>query len=324
MDNTYLLDLMICLISGLRGNERLELVKKFDREEDFLPLSKKDIENFIGRSLKGRNWTMSQIRSMAEKDLAAVQRTGIRLVSWRENTYPPLLREIFDPPALLFCRGALPNPEKPLIAVVGTRKPTSAAGARAFALGRELGEAGIPVVSGLALGIDSMAHRGNLEGKAPTIAVLGSGPDMIYPSSNRPLARRILENGGLILSEYPPGTRPYKSNFPARNRIISGLSRGTVVVEAPLHSGALITARFALDQNRDLWVENTGVTSPRGGGTASLAGEGAAVISSARDILLDWNITSDKDSEQAEKRELFQNNGVGLASSMAASLNIKL
>ena len=323
---------MICRIPGLKGEERIELEKKFDSEADFSLLSKKDIESILGRAQRGRSWTMAQIRRAAEKDAAALKIGGIHRVSWRERAYPPLLREIYDPPAVLFYRGALPDPEKPLVAVVGTRKPSSGGAARAFTLGRELGEAGIPVVSGLALGIDAMAHRGNIEGGCPTLAVLGSGPDQLYPSSNRSLARRILETGGVILSEYPPGTEPKKWNFPARNRIISGMARGTVIVEAPQRSGALITARFALEQNRDLWVDRAGVSSPRSEGTARLAEEGAAVLDSAGDILAEWNIAfpgnrgNGKGKQTGAARHAAQDDvgGEGLASSLAEYLNIKL
>lgn len=318
MDN-YLLDLMICRIPGLKGDERIKLVKKFDSLEDFCLLSKSDLENTVERLFKDSSWSMADIRLMAEKDAVQAKKAGIRMVSWRDAEYPPLLREIFDPPALLFYRGALPDPEKATVAIVGTRKPTPRAAERAFSLGQEFGEAGIPVVSGLALGIDAMAHRGNIQGRGATVAVLGSGADMVYPSSNRDLARRILESGGAIISEYPPGTRPLKGHFPARNRIISGLSRGTVIVEAPEKSGALITAQFALDEDRDLWIDTFGVSSPRGAGTARLAGEGAKVISSARDILVEWNIAVPEKREDA-----VQSNGGGLASSMAEYLNINL
>jgi len=319
MDN-YLSDLMICRIPGLKGDERVKLIKKYDRVEELLPLSKKDIENDIGRTLGPSTWNMTDAKAEAEKDAEQAARTGMRLVSWREKAYPPLLREIFDPPALLFCRGALSDPEKPMAAVVGTRKPSPQGAERAFTLGRELGEAGIPVVSGLALGIDAMAHRGNIEGKAATVAVLGSGVDMVFPSSNRDLARRILETGGLIVSEYPPGTGPDKWHFPARNRIISALARGAVIVEAPEKSGALITAQFALDQGRDLWVDGYGVKSPLGAGTARLAEEGAGVINSAADILAEWNIRDiRKVPSQGE-----QSHGPGLASSMAEYLDINL
>jgi DNA processing protein len=212
----------------------------------------------------------------------------------------------------------------PLVAVVGTRKPSAQASAQAFEIARGLGYNGISVVSGLAIGIDSMAHRGNIEGGAPTIAVLGSGLDEVYPSSNRQLARRVLETGGVLLSEYLPGTGPRKWNFPARNRIISGLSRGVVIVEAPQKSGALITARFSLEQNRELWVASAGVKE--GGvadrrGTVKLASEGAQIIFSASDILSAWNI-----AERVPEREPIsqEKEGAGLALSLADELGITL
>jgi DNA processing protein len=325
-----LLDLTICRIPALKSKERADLAKKFDREDDFSVLSKKDIENLLGRILKGPSWTVEQFRVQAEKDAAQAQKLGIKRVYWREETYPPLLREIPDPPVVLFYRGSLPGAGKPLVAVVGTRKPSSQARVRAFELGRELGKAGFPVVSGLALGIDAMAHRGNIEGGASTVAVLGSSPDNVYPPSNRELARRILETGGLILSEYPPGTGPRKWNFPERNRIISGMSRGTVVVEAPEKSGALITANFALDQNRDLWMDVTGLNSERGGGMTKFVEDGAMRLSSVHDILVEWNIGEIpavcpggvKDNRKSSMKT--QNDGAGLAASLAEDLDIKL
>ena len=321
-----LLDLMICRVPGLRREDRIELEKKIDKEGDFSVLSTKDLEKLLGKVLAGPSWKMEQVRAMAEKDAAIAQKLGIRMVSWRENAYPPLLREIYDPPVVLFYRGSLPDPGKPLVAVVGTRKPSSQAAKRAFVLGRELGEAGIPVVSGLALGIDAMAHRGNIEGRAPTVAVLGSGPDMVYPASNRGLARRILETGGVILSEYPPGTEPRKWNFPERNRIISAFARGTVVVEAPVRSGALITAQFAVDQDRDLWVDKASLSSERGGGAVRFVEDGAMVITSAADILAELKlaVASKDKSCRDKKKNTRQGEGADLASSMAEFLDIKL
>jgi len=322
MDN--LLDLMICRIPALKANERVELIKKFDKEDDFSVLSINDIENLIGRLLKGARWKMPAIRAMAEKDADRARKLGIRIVSWREKSYPPLCREIYDPPALLFYRGVLPDPVKPMAAVVGTRNPSSQGANRAFEIGRELGKAGIPVVSGLALGIDSMAHRGNVEALSPTAAVLGSSPDMVYPASNRLLARRILDTGGVILSEYPPGTGPRRWNFPERNRIISALARGTIIVEAPEKSGALITARFAVDQGRDLWVDKAGISSKRSAGTARLAEEGALIFSSVKDILAEWRLEVDPDQRAKKDRIAGQGEAAGLVSSMAAYLDIKL
>ena len=215
---------------------------------------------------------------------------GICRIDRDSPRFPPLLREIFDPPEYIYCRGRLPNPEKSAVALVGTRRPSAAASRQAYALGREFARAGIAVISGLALGIDALAHRGALEGGGYTAAVLGSSVDEVYPASNRDLARRILKAGGALISEYDPGTAPKKWYYPQRNRIISGLARGTVIVEAPLKSGALYTGRFALEQGRDLFVARAGVDSPLGKGSQNLAKDGCPVISGALEVLKEWGM----------------------------------
>jgi DNA processing protein len=308
MDNRGLLDLVISRIPGLSTRDKLLLSRKFDQEEKLYILSRGDLEELLGRVFRpGESFSWERIRILAEQDAVSARNRGIFWVSAAESRYPPQLRESWDPPALLDCMGELPDPEKPLAAVVGTRRPSGAAAAQAYSIGRELASGGVSVVSGLALGIDAMAHRGNLEGGGRTVAVLGSGIDCVYPSSNRPLARRILENDGLLLSEYPPGTEPFKWNFPARNRIIAALARGTVVVEAPAKSGALITARLALEQDRDLWVASAGAVSPLGEGTARLVEDGAPVIRSGFDVLEEWGI------QGGEERELVTNSVTALA-----------
>ena len=311
---------MILHIPGLKSRDRSLLCGKFENEGDLAGLAKNDIEEILGHGIP--SWDHDKIRSRAEKDHAEAKLRGIKMVSLLDTEYPPLVREIYDPPALLFYRGVLPNPAQPLVAVVGTRRPSSAAAAAAFELGRDLGRAGLPVVSGLALGIDALAHRGNVEAGAPAVAVLGSGLDQVYPPSNRGLARRIIEGGGVLFSEYTPGTGPMKWNFPARNRIISALARGTIIVEAPEKSGALITAGFVLEQGRDLWVSSKGISS-RGQGTAKLAADGARVINSAADILSEWGIA---ETNRRETPQIMDQNGTGkvLASSLAKSLKIEL
>jgi DNA processing protein len=314
-----LLDFIISRIPGLTPRERLKLTEKFHSEAEFRKSSKVDIEMCIRRPLK-RNWTVETVCALAEGDFKIAVQRGIHWTSWTDGDYPPLLREIFDPPQLLYYRGKLPDPEKPLMAMVGTRHPSAGAQAQAFEIARELGRAGVAVVSGLALGIDAASHRGNLEGLSPTVAVLGCGADMVYPSGNRPLARRILEGGGALISEYPPGTEPFKWNFPARNRIISALARGVLVVEAPEHSGALITAGFALDQGRDLWAASAGIASgPSGAGTRKLAEEGARVVHNAAEILSEWKI--EKAGGRGE--EVMLPPGQALARSLAKQLNIE-
>jgi DNA processing protein len=313
------LDLIIRQIPGYSGPCRLRLCKEFNREEQITRLSGEDIIRILGRPRREFPWTMDALRIQAEKDDRAARQRGIQWVSYAESAYPPLLRELYDPPAVLFYRGALPDPERPLAAVVGTRRPSGYAAAQAFDIARTLGREGVPVVSGLALGIDAMAHRGNLAGGGKTIAVLGSGPDMVFPATNRGIARAVLESGGALVSEYPPGTAPAKWRFPARNRIISALARGVLVVEAPASSGALITARFALEQGRDLWVASTGVASSRGEGCRALAEDGARVIGGAEEILAEWGIEI-----SGENMDSIFSGGSALASSLARSLNIRL
>ncbi|MDR3146303.1 MAG: DNA-processing protein DprA [Treponema sp.] len=319
MDDRGLLDLIIGRFPGISPRDRIRLCASFDREADFTLLSRGDIEDILKKRLDGRFGTMAELQARAEGDATAARLRGIAYVSYVQEGYPPLLREIYDPPVLLFYRGTLPDPGRPLAAVVGTRKPSGFAAAQAYDLCRDLGRNGVPVVSGLALGIDALAHRGNLDGGGATVAVLGSGLDHVYPASNRMLARRILEGGGVLLSEYPPGTEPRKWHFPARNRIIAGLARGTLLVEAPAVSGALITARFALEQGRDLWVASAGAApgSVTGEGTRRLAGEGAGVVSSADSILAEWGIAPEGKAGEGSSRH-------DLAMALARQLNLNL
>ncbi len=288
MNERGLLDLALARIPQLKGVDRVGLARNLRSEGDLTGLSRLDLERLVGHALGGGPWNPQALLEAARLDQAAAARLGIALVSIADSRYPPLLREMADPPLVLYYRGVLPDPERPLAAVVGTRKPSGAGSALAYRFAREFGAAGIPVVSGLALGIDAMAHRGNVEADAPSVAVLGSGLDGVYPASNRGLARRILQAGGALVSEYPPGTPPQKWHFPARNRIIAGLARATLVVEAPENSGALITAQFALDMGRDLWVSAVGLVSPAGAGSRALAEQGARTAGNAADITADW------------------------------------
>jgi DNA processing protein len=307
--NRGLLDLIIARLPGLKPVQRVLLCKQFNTEDDIINLSYIEIIRAAGgadsfakqgildfneeqRFSKKSAFKMDDIRREAERDLSMMKRRDIRYVSITCPDYPPLLKEIYDPPAVLFYRGVLPAKGKK-IAVVGTRHPCSRALDWTHRLCSDLGGADIAVISGLALGIDAMAHRGNIDGGGKTIAVLGSALDEVYPSSNRGLARRILERGGALLSEYPPGTGPFKWHFPARNRIISGLSEGVLVVEAPEKSGALITAGFALDQNRELYVAAAEDGNVFGEGCGRLTEDGAKRMYSARDLFREWNIERD-------------------------------
>jgi DNA processing protein len=328
MDDRGLLDLTISLLPGLTPVDRICLLEAFGREEDLIRQSKRDIDELLGRELK-YFWDIDEVRIRAQREEALCRARSIRWVSWISADYPPLLREIYDPPAVIFYRGRLPNPEKPLLGMVGTRHPSPEAASQAYAVAFGVGQAGISVVSGLAFGIDAMSHRGNLLSAAPGYAVLGSGVDEIFPSANKPLAKRILESGGAVISEYPCGTLPGKWNFPARNRIISALSRSVLVVEAPKKSGALITAAFALEQGKDLWVASSGIQEEQRGsffdkrGTVRLAADGAEIIYSACDILGKWNVNITRNDYSASV-SVGNAGGRDLAASLANYLEIEI
>jgi len=286
MNNRGLLDLIISLLPGLKALDKIKMIEYFNNEEELYLCTKRQLEELLNRELK-KYWEINDIRDKADRIDTICKIRSIKWVSWTNACYPPLLREIYDPPAVLFYKGCLPDPEKSLLGMVGTRKPSPDASSQAYKLAFGVGQGGISVISGLAIGIDTMSHRGNLVSCAPGYAVLESGIDEIYPSSNRPLAKRILDSGGALISEYPPGVRPSKWSFPARNRIISAFSRSVLIVEAPQKSGALITAAFALEQGRDLWVASAGLKQS---GSAKLAEDGAEIIYSPRDIFNKWNV----------------------------------
>ena len=291
----------------LRPRERLSLLEIFEDPLRIFSLSKARLEMALGRRLRTSQWKPPDLLLAAERDRKTLTQGSIRATLLFEDRFPPLLREIYDPPILLFYRGILPDHTEPLVAVVGTRRPTGKARSSAFRLGRELARGGAGVVSGLARGIDVEAHRGCLDGGGKAIAVLGNGLGSIYPKTSVCTARRILEQGGVLLSEYPPDAPPLKHNFPARNRIISGLSRMVVVIQAPRRSGALITAEYALDQGRDLVVHETGTVGAAGQGTAALAESGARVIRSARQVFSEWERPFG--GEQAPRSPLYPDEG---------------
>jgi DNA processing protein len=216
---------------------------------------------------------------------------GYRFLPRSTLGFPPLLRAIHDPPAGLFLRGRS-EPEilsRPAVAIVGARASSGYGASVARSLGRELASAGLVVVSGLARGIDAEAHRGALEGAAPTVAVLGCGIDRDYPAAHAELARRVAESG-LIVSEYAPGVEPAPWRFPARNRIVAGLCAATVVVEARERSGALITADLALEEGREVFAVPGEITSSLSTGTNALLKLGAVPITSAADVLGSFGI----------------------------------
>ena len=224
-------------------------------------------------------------RETAQADADHAESLGITIVTLHDPRYPALLKAIYAPPPVLFIKGDTARiANRTAIAIVGTRQPTpyGIAAAKHFAAG--LARSGIPIVSGLALGIDTIAHEVCLGEGMATVAVLGGGPDVVYPTANRKLYDRIVEQG-LVVSEFPPGTRPEAWNFPRRNRIISGLSAGTLVVEAGFKSGSLITAYDALHQNRDVFAIPGPIFSSMSNGTLRLIRDGATPVGNPEHIL---------------------------------------
>lgn len=219
-----------------------------------------------------------------DAELARLRAAGVTPVSIVDPAYPPLLRMIPAPPPLLYVRGTLTPADQRAVAIVGTRRPSNYGREVTHRLARDLATAGVTIVSGLALGVDTIAHTAALDAGGRTIAVLACGADRVYPERNRALAERIITAGTLI-SDYPLGTPPAPLNFPPRNRIIAGLSLATLVTEASEQSGALITVQFALDQGRDVMAVPGSIFNPLSAGPHRLIREGAAIITDASDVL---------------------------------------
>ena len=244
-----------------------------------------DIGKRLALSIKGfKDW------EWVEKETDLIKKHAVKFLTIRDSDYPELLLSIPDPPPYLYVKGTICKEDSNALAVVGTRLPTPYGIAATEKICRELaGCCGITIVSGMARGIDSAAHRGAIAAKGKTIAVLGSGIDVIYPPENKGLYKDIASNGAVI-SEFPMGTPPLAANFPQRNRIISGLAMGVLVAEASLRSGSLITARLALDYGREVFALPGSITSSRSKGTNKLIKDGAKLVEDTRDILEELRI----------------------------------
>ncbi len=214
---------------------------------------------------------------------------GIKVLTWEDEAYPRLLNEIEQPPPVLYIRGEVLPEDEWAVAVVGTRRITAYGRQVAVEIGSALARNGITVVSGLARGVDAAAHQSSLDVGGRTLAILGSGVDRIYPPEHRRMAEQIITQGAVI-SDYPPGTPPEAANFPPRNRIISGLARAVIVVEAGKRSGALITATFAAEQGREVFAVPGNITAPQSKGTNYLVQQGARPLLEIRDVLESLNI----------------------------------
>jgi DNA processing protein len=237
-----------------------------------------------------------------DEEMEKLDRYGVKAISFHNPEYPSRLKEIYDYPPLLYVRGSLLPQDEWCLAVVGTRRATVYGRQVAEEIVTDLARSQITIVSGLAKGIDSIAHRSALEAGGRTIAVFGCGLDIVYPAENAALARNIIQHGAL-LSEYPLGTRPKADNFPRRNRIMSGLSLGVLVVEGDEKSGAMITARMALEQNREVFAIPGSILSPTSRGTNHLIQDGAKLVRDYTDILEELNLTAV--AQQMELKEVI-------------------
>lgn len=256
--------------------------------------------------LRTKKYSEDEILKLAKKELERAKERGVKILFIKDVEFPEKLKKISYPPLFLYVKGEF-REDINLIAIIGSRKPTSYGKEVAYQFSKKLAESGVGIVSGLARGIDSISHRGALEANGYTIGVLGCGVDIIYPSENRELFERIVKNKGAIISEFPFGTKPRKENFPIRNRIISGLSEGVVVIEAGKKSGTLITAKWALDQGKEVFAVPGSVFSSQSEGTHLLIKEGANVVTSPEEILehFGWEkkLTLEKEKTEVEISE---------------------
>lgn len=273
----------LSLIPGLGAETYRRLLSAFGSPQQIYATSGNDLRQIVDAKISDLIVEGPDEASLTPA-LEWLQQPGNKLVTLADETYPKVLLEIPDPPPLLYVKGSLDLLNQPAIAVVGSRNATPQGLKNAEAFSQALSEAGWCVVSGLALGIDGAAHRGALCGKGSTIAVIGTGPDIVYPARHRELAHAICEKGAII-SEFPLGEPSKAANFPRRNRIISGLSRGVLVVEANLESGSLITARLAAEQGREVFAIPGSIHSPLSKGCHRLIKQGAKLVDSLQDIL---------------------------------------
>lgn len=276
-----LLPLAISAMQFLSFREKLALEEKLDTIGDLAVLSIDDISYIVGRRIRSRWWKGTECQKQAEQSMRLMEVYGIHGVLHHQLDYPALVAEIFDPPYMLFYRGNIQAVMEPCLSVVGTRKPTPAVAKATFDFSQEAAVSGYTLVSGLAFGIDAAVHKGALAGNGKTVAVLPCGADGVVPLSHKRLAATMLERKGCLLSEYLPGVPAEKFRFPQRNRIIAALSPVTVVAAAPEKSGALITAEFALEQGRDVYLLAAGLAETCcSQGMEAYRQDGAPVISS--------------------------------------------
>ncbi|PYS53060.1 MAG: DNA-protecting protein DprA [Acidobacteria bacterium] len=275
--------LRIFLVRGLGLRSANHLIRHFKQPEAVFESNRDEVEALGIPPEVVDDLLSSKSAQRAEEEWTRAEELGVKIVGILDPAYPPLLREIFDPPVVLYLRGRKWQPDLPQLAIVGTRRPTGYGINCAERLAEDLAARGLAVTSGLARGLDAAAHRGALRAGI-TYAVFGSGLDFVYPKENRKLADLVEENGAVI-SEFPLGTPPSPQNFPIRNRIIAGMSLGVTVIEAAEYSGSLITVRLALESGREIFAVPGNITSPNSFGPHVLIRQGAKLVSNWQDVV---------------------------------------
>jgi len=275
--------LRLSLTPGLGGEALRRLLATLGGPQQVLAARRGELARHVGDALAA---SITEYDATAALSSAAawLEDPANDIVTLADTRYPRQLLQIPDPPPLLHVKGRVELLSRPALAIVGSRNATAQGMANAEAFARTLSDAGLTIVSGLALGVDTAAHRGGLAGSASSVAVLGTGADIVYPARNRALAHELAA-GGALVSEFPLGMKPLAGNFPRRNRLISGLALGCLVVEAAADSGSLITARLAAEQGRDVFAIPGSIHSPLAKGSHALIQQGAKLVESARDIL---------------------------------------
>jgi DNA processing protein len=284
LDEDQLAWLALALTPGLGPKRILEAVRELEWPSRILTLPLTALERLRFPAEAAQFVFDGKARAAAMAEWAKVQKHGASIVCYGSEAYPERLREIYDPPPVLWVMGDAALLHKPAIAVVGTRHPSPYGTGVAEMLSRDMAARRLLIVSGMARGIDSWAHKGALAARMPTLAVWGTGIDVVYPKENKKLAEEILATGGAIVSELPMGTFPAPQNFPRRNRILSGLSVGVLVVEASENSGTRVTARCAAEQNRDLFAVPGNVTSKGAWTPNTLIKQGAKLVATWEDV----------------------------------------
>ena len=310
--------LALSLTPGLGPTRARKLVEHFGSPEAVFRASLTELEAAAIQAVSAQSIATGKSAELAREELARAADAGITVLSTSDPLYPRRLKEIYDPPIILYVRGDAEQLNKPGIALVGTRHPTPYGSGMAERLACDLAAQGLVIISGMARGVDTASHRGAISAKGKTVAVFGTGVDVIYPKENSRLSEQILSFGGALVSEFPLGTFAAPQNFPIRNRILSGMSCGVLVVEAAEYSGTRITARLALEQNRDVFAVPGNVTNKNSWGPNTLIKQGAKLVATWEDVWEDLPTEvrlaltppSTSESKSASSASLFPDDGL--------------